>query len=275
MVRAGVRLGVGTRFLHDGEVAEVIELVISEYGNDVVVKIGPFGQEVRRIAVVQLLSEGLRVIPTADGPTAADEAVDANVVLSSVSDHERSKILERAAHVREVLTGYQSGSEDLPSDGEPRPEYHPSLPLQARYVSKAEELGVGVRTVRRWVADFRGAGEAGLIDGRKHGPGPFDSGNSDKPWVQTALEVMAEYADQSRPSRSRVIDQTNARVRARFGEDVVRLPSRATAFRVLDELERTHPLFRLSTKRTRDIAARPGGVYGKLRPTSAVSGNFG
>ena len=36
---------------------------------------------------------------------------------------------------------------------------------------------------------------------------------------------------------------------------------------MLEDLERRHPTFRLSTKRNRDIAERPGGVYGKLRPT--------
>jgi hypothetical protein len=64
-----------------------------------------------------------------------------------------------------------------------------------------------------------------------------------------------------------VIRRTNARVVARFGEGVVELPSRATAFRVLAELENRYPTFRLSTKRNRDIAERPYGVYGKLRPT--------
>jgi fructose-1,6-bisphosphatase/sedoheptulose 1,7-bisphosphatase-like protein len=64
VVRAGVRLGVGTRLIHDGEVAEVIELVITSSGTDVVVKIGPHGREVHRIALRQLLSDDLRVIPT-------------------------------------------------------------------------------------------------------------------------------------------------------------------------------------------------------------------
>jgi transposase InsO family protein len=54
---------------------------------------------------------------------------------------------------------------------------------------------------------------------------------------------------------------------ARFGHGVVRAPSRATAFRVLEELERRHPTFRLSAKRNRDIADRPEGACGKLRPT--------
>jgi hypothetical protein len=64
-----------------------------------------------------------------------------------------------------------------------------------------------------------------------------------------------------------VIEQTRARVIARFGPDAVIQPSRVTAFRVLEELERRNPLFRLSTKHNRDIADRPKQVYGKLRPT--------
>jgi transposase InsO family protein len=54
---------------------------------------------------------------------------------------------------------------------------------------------------------------------------------------------------------------------ARFGPGIVAQPSRATAFRILADLERRHPLFRLSAKRNRDIAERPEGPYGKLRPT--------
>ena len=65
-----------------------------------------------------------------------------------------------------------------------------------------------------------------------------------------------------------VIDRTNARVVPRgFGSGVVKSPSRATAHRILAELEKRHPTFRLSTKRNRDIADRPSEAYGKLRPT--------
>ncbi|MGW1786492.1 transposase [Streptomyces sp. NPDC002143] len=78
---------------------------------------------------------------------------------------------------------------------------------------------------------------------------------------------MAEHTDQSRPSRTLVIERTRARVIARFCPEVVPQPSRATAIRILQELERRHPLFRLSTKRNRDIADRPEGPHGKLRPT--------
>lgn len=47
----------------------------------------------------------------------------------------------------------------------------------------------------------------------------------------------------------------------------VPVPPQTTAYRWMQELERRHPTFRLSTQRNRDVADRPRGVYGKLRPT--------
>ncbi|GGP98600.1 integrase/transposase [Streptomyces virginiae] len=121
------------------------------------------------------------------------------------------------------------------------------------------------RSVRRWVAAFRENGEAGLAP--KKGPARKSQVGADDRWVETALEVMVEHTGQSKPSRTMVIERARARVIARFGPEVVPQPSRATAFRVVAELERRHPLFRLSAKRNRDIAERPKGPYGKLRPT--------
>jgi transposase InsO family protein len=115
------------------------------------------------------------------------------------------------------------------------------------------------------VADFRRHGVAGLA--RKQSDRQKPLGNVDDRWTETALEVMVEHTDQSRPSQSIVIGRTNARVIARYGEGAVKIPSRATAYRILAELENRHPTFRHSTKRNRDIADRPSEAYGKLRPT--------
>ncbi|HTX53393.1 MAG TPA: Mu transposase C-terminal domain-containing protein [Candidatus Baltobacteraceae bacterium] len=203
----------------------------------------------------------------ADTPgVSADDAVDpAEVVLSAMSESERATVAERAAHVREVLTGYRSGAAELATPDEPRPPYDVRHTLTARYEAKAAELGVSLRTITQWVADFRQHGEAGLARSAVSRQKPL--GLVDKRWVEAALEVMVEHTEQSRPSRAMVIDRASARVAARYGPDVVKLPSRATAYRIVEQLENRHPTFRLSTKRNRDIAERPDGVYGKLRPT--------
>ncbi|WP_244190569.1 helix-turn-helix domain-containing protein [Streptomyces caeruleatus] len=137
--------------------------------------------------------------------------------------------------------------------------------MDARYAAKAAELGVANRTVRRWAAAYQRGGEAGLAPRTR--PAKSAADRVDERWVETALEVMVEHTDASKPSRKMVIDRVRARVIARYGPEVVRLPSQAVAYRVLAELECRHPLFRLSTKRNRDIADRPEGPYGKLRPT--------
>jgi hypothetical protein len=153
----------------------------------------------------------------------------------------------------------------MAEEGEPRPRYAPGRLLYERYADKAAELGVTLRTIQRWVQGFQRRGEAGLAGGDQL---PQRKGAKvDDRWTEAALEVMAGYEDESRPSRTWVIEQTRASVIARFGPDAVIQPSRATAFRVLEDLERRNPLFRLSTKRNRDIADRPKQVYGKLRST--------
>ncbi|WP_405616276.1 helix-turn-helix domain-containing protein [Streptomyces sp. NBC_00076] len=264
MSGAGARVGVGARFRYDGETVEVVEMASTTAGNEVVLKDGR--GRVRRLTLKELLfSDRAEVIPEQSGPAADDVEEIASVVLGQLRQSERQKVLERAEHVREVLTGYRSGSPELGRDGEPRPEYAPGMRAETKYAAKAKEVGVSVRTVKQWVADFRRHGEAGLAP--KRNSSGRSQPSADDRWVETALEVMVEFTDSSRPSRTLVIDRTRARVIARFGPDVVPQPSRATAFRILESLERRHPLFRLSTKRNRDIAGRPEGPYGKLRPT--------
>ena len=264
MTAASVRLAVGTKITYDGELVEIIEIQPSAYGNQVLLR-NNSGRLVRRVAVKELLSSRGPLVPVGEfitEPEEPDRAEPIGITLAELTAGERELVLQRSAHVREVLTGYRSGSSELAASGEPRPEFDPTLSLTQRYATKAAELGIGVRTVRRWVAEYRRDGEAGLAQGSGGG-----TTRVDPRWTEIALEVMVELTDQSRPSRTMVITWTNARFMARHGPEDVTIPSRATAFRVLEDLERRHPTFRLSTKRNRDIADRPDGVYGKLRPT--------
>lgn len=265
MTGAGVRVGVGTRFFYDGETVEVVEMLSTAAGNEVVVK-DATGRQYRRFALKELLAcERAQVIPTGPGPASDDDQEVAGVVLTQLTTTEQEQLTARAAHVREVLTGYRSGNPLIADPDEPRTQYSENVALSDRYAAKAAELGLGVRTIERWVGKFQKFGEAGLAVRRD--PSSVSSTRTDDRWVETALEVMVEHTDQSRPSRTMVIERANARVVARFGAGVVKLPSRATAFRILEDLERRHPTFRLSTKRNRDIATRPDEPYGKLRPT--------
>ncbi|MEV0225932.1 helix-turn-helix domain-containing protein [Streptomyces sp. NPDC050704] len=261
---AGTRVGVGTRFLYDGQAFEVVELAATTAGNEVV--LSDAHGRIQRLTLKELLfSDRARVIPDGPGPSGTDAEDIASVILDQLSHDERVLAIERAGHVREVLTGFRSGSSELAVGGEPREPYGLSVPMESRKAAKAAELGVTVRTVERWLADFRRHGEAGLAPRRKRSGALRPA--ADQRWVETALEVMVEHTGESKPSRTLVIERTRARVIARFGPEVVRQPSRATAFRILAGLEARHPRFRLSTQRNRDIAARREGPNGKLRPT--------
>ncbi|HKS48841.1 MAG TPA: helix-turn-helix domain-containing protein [Amycolatopsis sp.] len=163
MSNAAVRVGVGTRFSYDGEVVEVVELLAAPAGNEVVLK-NVASQRIIRVSVRELLtSDRARIIPAGPGPSADDPQELASALLAELTDTERQQLRERAAHVREVLTGYRLGMAELATEGEPSPEFEPSLPLTTRYRAKAAELNITMRTVQQWVSDFHGNGEAGLL----------------------------------------------------------------------------------------------------------------
>ena len=262
-----IRVSIGTRFIHDGELMQVAEIHFAATGTVVVLRsVTRASGGVTRVTLRELLDgTRARILPEDAGAQANDDTDLASVVIASMTDSECKELNERAAHLREALTGYRSGSAELAADGEPKEQYDPGLSLTSRYTAKAAELGVSLRTIKQWVADFRRHGVAGLA--RTQGDRQKPLGNVDDKWSETALEVMVEHIDQSKPSQNMVINRTNARVIARLGEGAVKIPSRATAYRILAELENRHPTFRHSTKRNRDIADRPSEAYGRLRPT--------
>ncbi|WP_432146824.1 LysR family transcriptional regulator [Streptomyces sp. bgisy084] len=139
MSRAGARVGVGTRFRYDGETVEVVEMAATTAGNEVVLKDGR-GRLLRLSLKELLFSDRAAVSPDGPGPSADDEEEIASVVLGQLDSSARTKVLERAEHVREVLTGFRSGAPELARDGEPRPDYRPERPWEARYAAKAAYL---------------------------------------------------------------------------------------------------------------------------------------
>jgi transposase InsO family protein len=267
MGQAGVRVSVGTRFVYDGEVVAVVEMSASAHGNEVLVR---DGRDRRfRLSLREILASGrARVIPDGPGPSSDEPRETASVILGQLTAEALQEVRERAADVNEVLSGYRSGSEELAGPGEPRPEYAPGVPLMRRYAAKAAERGVSVRTVKRWVAAAREGREAALageMPAREAGSGGL--GRADPRWVEMALEIMGEHKDESTPGKAKVIQSIGPRLAARYPGEEICLPKRSTAYGWLAELERRQPTFGVSGKRRRDIAGRPAGSYGKLRPT--------
>lgn len=262
--QANVRVGVGTRFSYDGETVTIIEMFPAGGGNEVLVE-DRAGRRRYRLALRELLaSERACIIADDDQGPRSDDAIEtAGVILANLDAQELALITERANHIREVFTGYRSGTAEIKGRGEPRKPYGPSRPRLQRYQAKADELGVSKRTVQRWVRAYRDHGEAGLAAlawGNPHG-------RTDQRWLDTAEDVMAENADMSRPNKRSVIQQTRARLAGQYGPDVVAAPSQATSYRRLNQIDHHVPTFHGSRERNRDVAQRPDREYWKLTPT--------
>ena len=134
MTWAGIRIGVGTRVMYDGEVHVVTEWLPTAQGTDVVLR-GP--TSVCRVSLVELVSgRRARLLTDLDGPEPDDDIDPAAVVLGSLSARQLKEVRERAAHLREVLTGYRSGSSEVAGPGEPRAQFDPSTPLLDRYAGE-------------------------------------------------------------------------------------------------------------------------------------------
>ncbi|AFC42523.1 integrase catalytic subunit [Mycobacterium intracellulare ATCC 13950] len=257
---------MGTQFIYDGEVLEVIEMhpvagmpevLARELRRDTVHRFAL--DEVRPSQRCRLLSDDLDIEIT--GSTEYPPSVK----WAAVSEQARCDARDRAAHVREVVTGYRSGSAATALPHEPRSAYKSANPRMKRLAVKANELGIGRRTIERWVSAYEAEGEVGLLSAKAIHSAL--GSNKFALFEQTASDIMREYTDLSKPTMDLIINHAEARLNATYGKGVVRLPSPATAYRILRRLELTQPLFRPSTKRIRDIAARPDRPYGQLHPS--------
>ena len=260
---AAVPVGVGTRFVYDGEILTVVELFPTARGNEVLVA-DRGGRRRRWMSLRELMASGrATIMTTGEGPRSTDDLEIASVVLANLSGHKLAKVTENAGHIREVLYGYRSGCAEIAEEGEPRPQYLPTVPLGQRYRAKADELDVAVRTVQRWVAAYLEHGEAGLSCVGQRNP----LGRTDPRWIDTAMEIMVDHGLRSRPNGKSILQQTRARLVAQYGAGVVPIPSQAGAYRRLEQLDRLVPTLKGSRERNRDVASRPDREYGQLIAT--------
>ncbi|GGM88134.1 helix-turn-helix domain-containing protein [Dactylosporangium sucinum] len=251
MTGQSVLLQVGARFAFDGEVVEVMQLEGAR------VSVRDARDRWRTLGL-----SGFLATATAAGEQVPMPALGTR--LAALSAGQRDALTQRAQHVREVLTGYRSGTAEQARAGEPRPEYASDRPMRARQTAKATELGVSERTVRRWVQAYVRDGEAGLLDERQvTGRGS----TVDPRWEQACRMVMAELVPASTPTTSAVLRLVDARLDEQYGAGVVPRPSPATAYRQLARLAKGTNAVRGSAKGRRSIADRPKGVYGRLRAT--------
>ena len=142
-----VLLQAGARLQFDGELLEVVQVEATR------VTLRDGRGRWRTVAMAEFLSSARTPRDSEEEPVPS-----LGVRLAGLTAAAREMVSARAAHVRELLTGYRSGTPEGKEPGEPRPEYDPARPLMERHAAKARELGVGERTLRRWVAQFEDEG---------------------------------------------------------------------------------------------------------------------
>jgi hypothetical protein len=165
--RAGVRVGVATQFVYDGELFDVVEVHLVAGVHEIVAR-ELRTEAVRRFGLGELMwSDRARLLTDgldSDVPEITD--VPSSIKWSAASIDARRDARDRAAHVREALTGYRSGSSITAMPHEPRPVYDSSVAKGKRLEAKAIELNIGLRTLQRWVSQYETEGEVGLLSAK-------------------------------------------------------------------------------------------------------------
>lgn len=217
----------------------------------------------RRVTISELLLsdvEGGRVrYPDSE----TSEQDDSGSNWDAASEEERERANTRADHIREVLTGFRSGDPSIALPGEPHRSYLSDRKMSARLREKAAELGVGTRSLQRWVAAYRRAGEQGLVDRRAAAAASQALRSLDSRWVDAARRILDEQIGEPKVATRILIQRTNARVEHLHGLGETKLPSEAAAYLALAEMDRGRNILRGSTARKRSNANRPKGAYGK------------
>ena len=213
--------GLGSRFSFDGEVVEVTGFEGTR------VTLRDARDRWRTLGLAGFLA---RAVPL-EAPQG--QAAPPGPLLSGLSAGEQSAVAGRAGHVREVLTGYRSGTAEAARPGEPRPDYDPARPLGGRQEAKARELGVTGRTIRRWVRAYRDGGEAGLADARRASGRRLEL---DPRWEEACRTVAAGQVTASTPTAGALLRLIDAQLDDQYGAGAVPRPSTATAYRHLARL---------------------------------------
>ncbi len=240
----------GSRFAFDGEIVEVTGFEGTR------VTLRDARDHWRTLSLAGFLA---RAVPL-EAP--GGRPAPAGPLLAGLPGAEQSAVTVRAGHVRELLTGYRSGTAEVARPGEPRPDYDPARPLGGRQEAKARELGVSGRTIRRWVRAYRDGGETGLADARRVSGRRLEL---DPRWEQACRTVVAGQVGASTPTAGALLRLIDAQLDDQYGPGTVPRPSTASAYRHLARLTKGTNAVRGSAKGRRSIADRPKGVYGRLR----------
>ncbi|WP_159043917.1 transposase [Streptomyces sp. NRRL S-1521] len=218
------------------------------------------------LATALVSAAGFRVVGQADPETLAAEEWAALPVAA------RERALAWQRHIREIETGLPGGPG---SGGAPRLEYDPRrFTLAEREHAKAAELaalgwrGVSRVTVQRMRLNYHRQGLLALVDGRslRRRAG---TGRADERVVAAVLEALRLCRGRRATTVKQIIERAEQIVAQRHGRGRVKLPARASMYRLVkalsDPAEPPGSPARTATGRWRASGAPPA-----LRPAERV-----
>lgn len=187
-------LTIGTRVIHDHEEWTVCAIMGAEVCLERRASPG-----LARVRTVSLLDPS-GPFEIADRALVEDRAangqVPSDIAVHLIPEDQWERVQDRASHVREVLSGYKSGTEGAALPGEPRDEYAPQRSIMSKYQAKAAELRCSVPAVRNWVRRYLQDGVLGLADRRSQKlVDPFQGCSPE--WVDMARKVIRERTTES------------------------------------------------------------------------------
>jgi len=236
-VPGSVSVTTGTKFWMDGDIWTVHQFV----DGDVILM---SGDQLTRVSTAHLARHA-RPVDTEPRDLERPDSDAIPVVLSSLPTEVLRELEARAAHMRQL-------SEPVANAGE----------TTKRIAAKAAELGVSEKTIRRWKAAYDAVGVVGLVDVRLR---KESRSTVDPLWDEACLAELRRHTDRSTPTKGAIIAAVARRVEAEHGA-AVPIPSRATAYRRIDELARGKYSFG-SAKARRSVDNRPPAPFGRLHAT--------
>ncbi|MFF3642050.1 Mu transposase C-terminal domain-containing protein [Streptomyces sp. NPDC002564] len=184
-------------------------------------------------------------------------AVEPFGLLDSLPESVLAAAREWERHVVEVETGLPPATDP---GTRPRREYDPAeRTLTERDAAKADELGIGVRTVQSRRARYARQGLWGLVDQRTVREWEA-TGRADARLIDAIRHVMDNETAASTGTRSRLIRRVIKMLEDVHGPGTVPLPSRSTFYRLVDVLSIGRHTFGSAVTR-RQMANRPEGPF--------------
>ena len=186
--------------------------------------------------------------------------------LDGLPEAAAAKALWWERHIIEVLRGLPPGA---PPGAVPRPEYDPELvSLTRREQAKAAELTtagepVTASTVKQRRRRYEAGGLAAMADRRTARRMP-PNGRADQRVVEAMRQAIAEATDASTRTAPYVFWRAGQILEAGHGAGTVKLPSRASLYRLFSALSAGKHVTG-SARTRRSLAARPDGPFSGLQ----------